>query len=470
MEPSTAADPPIVAIATPEGPGAVAMIRVSGKGSWELLEPLLAPSASIVPRAPRTLEIDWSEGAPPLPGVGVWFEARSSYTGEQSAELYLPSAPALLRACLDHFTQHGFRTAEPGEFTRRAFLNGRLDLTQAEAVAQVIAADDLSRATAVRRTLEGRLGRATEEIGETIHNLVALLEAGLDFSEQEVEPPDSEWLAGQVDGIARALRDLGAAPEGRVREQSRVRFLIAGRANAGKSTLFNQLSGAEIAITSPAAGTTRDPVSTVIRRPDLIPFELVDLAGEREAEHAAEIAAQERGRAWLAEGDTILYVVDASRPREELVAEWASRSTTDLERTWLILNKVDLLAVSSWQDLREAMSGTPSLRPARVLPSSALRGTEIEPIQSAIAEHLTRGSWTSRGEGYVFTDRQVRALGKCRQLVVRLRDELLEGAMGGPEIVVVELRDAHALLEELTGALSTEDTLDRIFSQFCLGK
>lgn len=461
---------PIAAVATPEGPGALALVRVSGAGCWRRLEGLVKPTAGGgvavgLQRSVQPVFVRWQSDSPWVPGQLLRFPASRSYTGEESAELYVPGSPPLVRSLLHELTLEGVRPAQPGEFTRRAFSNGRLDLTQAEAVAQLIVAEDASRAADARRILEGELGRGARRAGDRLHDLVAWIEAGLDFSEQEVEPPDPRWLADRISEILREVSELVGGERVPIRERPRVRLLLAGRANAGKSTLFNRLVGADVAITSPTPGTTRDPVSFEMRQAGQPSWELVDLAGQRPADDFAERLAQQRGREWIAEGDLVLYVFDATRSPEELVREWEEWPVEWRSRTWPIFNKADRLAArdAAWVgfDLECAA------RPGIVL--SALDGLGVAELESRIRVHVESGDWSSRGASSVFTQRQLDSLDACRRTLSTVAADLLDSGVSA-ELVVVDLRAAHEFLEELTGAIVTEDTLDRIFKKFCLGK
>ncbi len=454
-------DEPIAALATPEGPGALAMVRVSGTGSWDLLRCFFSPTTPWHAGQPVPGCLRWRRGAPTVPALLLPFRRHASYTGEEACEIYLPGCPPLLRRFQEELRVAGVRPAQPGEFTRRAYLNGKLDLSAAESVAELIASEDATQARLIRRTLEGQLARQVEELGSALHDLVALLEAGLDFSEQEVEPPSGTWLLEQLRPLLAELETLLEAPSSQVREQARVRLLLWGRANAGKSTLFNRLVGHSRAITSATAGTTRDPVSARIRKPGWPELEVVDLAGERQSQEPVEEAALSLGRGWLHSGDAILYLLDGTRPNRSLQEEWHSLPSQIQAVSWPILSKCDLTCASP----PEPIPGS--------LACSALTGEGVEALWLRIEEHVRRGSWTSRGETYLFTERQRGHLRDCARELQHLSQTLskaLSRAEVQAELVVVDLRLAHSHLEEITGAITTEETLDRIFRRFCLGK
>ncbi len=250
-----------------------------------------------------------------------------------------------------------------------------------------------------------------------------------------------------------------------MRESARVRILLWGRVNAGKSTLFNALAGRGAALTSPEAGTTRDPVRASVRWEGLPEFELLDLAGQRASSDPVERAAAELAEVALEEGDAILYLLDATRPARELQEEWEQLPGEKRRRAWPILNKQDCTGTAASGSVPGSIS------------CSARTGEGLERVRETIEEYLRQGEWTSRGARYIFTTRQVEHIRACAGELGRLIGEIATGEHAGegegdstPELIVIDLRQAHSHLEEITGAISTEDTLDRIFHRFCLGK
>jgi len=375
-------------------------------------------------------------------------------------EILIPGAPVLVRALLARLEALGIGSAGPGEFTRRAFLHGRIDLTRAESVGALIAAEDLVAARAARRTLDGELARAVREIGGELHDVIAGLEAGLDFADQEVAPPAPSELEALIAPLVARIRgwidrpDAGAAPA------AALRFLLWGRANAGKSTLLNSLAGEERAIVSPRAGTTTDAVGATIDTP-AGPVELLDLPGRLEEPTPLQAHADSLARRELAQGDRILYLLDAARPAEELRSEWGALPAEVRARAWPVLNRIDLLGAAerahlpSWEDSSAC---------------SALTGEGVAALRGRIAAARRGGEYDSRGLAALFNDRQRRRLAECRDRLEAVRGELAAAARVEPELVVVDLRRAHAALEEITGELAPEETLARIFARFCVGK
>ncbi|MEM7260558.1 MAG: GTPase [Planctomycetota bacterium] len=460
--PSVAAEP-IAALATPAGAGVGAVVRVSGTGSIACLSRLLHGVEALPAATPKRFDarLELAGVSTPLPLLVVVFPGGASYTGEESAELYLSGSEPVVDRLLETLRTLGFRSAEPGEFTRRAFLNGRLDLTRAEAVARVIEASDLAAARAAHRVLAGELAREIMTVGDRIHDLVALLEAGLDFSEQEVEPPAPEWIAERVEAIIRAIDRLGAATDVES-SQARVRIAIWGRANAGKSTLLNRWLGRDTSITSEVPGTTRDPVSAVEERRGWPTVEWIDLPGERSDPGPAEAQAMVVGHELLADADQVLYLVDARRGAEDLAGEWSALPEFARRKAWWVVTQRDRRpegATANW---------APESVPAVVVSSTEPGG--LAPLEEALDRHLRTGRWSERSDAVAMTRRQVGRLAEARDALVELRAALCGGLVAAPELVVIDLRDAHAKLEEITGGITTEGTLDKIFSQFCLGK
>ncbi len=457
---------PIAALATPHGPGGVAVIRASGRDVLSKLAAVIDGDVELRARIATPVRIRFADGAPAIDARALAYSAGASYTSEESVELFLPSSPPVLRSLLEQLRRAGIRAAEPGEFTRRAFLSGRIDLTRAEAVVQVIAAEDLESARAARRVLDGDLAREIERLGDSIHNLIALLEAGLDFSEQEVEPPAAAWLLTQARDILAHLDRLCRNPVSAHRSTARVRVVLWGRANAGKSTCFNALLGRDSAITSPQAGTTRDPVGAELVRDGWPTVELLDLPGAHDAADRSEKAAIALAAKDLEDADLILYLVDASRSVASITREWGSLPDGIKARAWLVLSKADLTAA------RPSLDGV-GAPPTQLALSATTPGGRQE-LEMALASHLTRGRWDARGAAYLFTDRQRSKLTEARAALREVADDLSRRDASAepvqPELLSIDLRDVHGSLEEITGALSTEETLDKIFSQFCLGK
>jgi tRNA modification GTPase len=457
-----AGDPPVAALATPAGASEAALVRVSGAGCRALVASIFTartPSGDEVPAARRGgLEI--AAGTPAIPAIAVEYPPGRSYTGEEAVELILPGAPALVRGLLARLESLGIGPAGPGEFTRRAFLGGRFDLTRAESVAALIAADDLDQARAARRTLDGELAGAVREIGDRLHDAIALLEAGLDFAEHEVDPPAAAEIDRLLAPIAERLEEWVGRPDAGSAPSPHPRFLIWGRTNAGKSTLLNALCGESRALVSPHPGTTTDAIGGELRTPAGT-VELLDLPGRKEELSAVEARADALARRELAEGDRILYLLDSSRDPGALLAEWSGLPDEVRGRAWPVLSQIDRVPAAA----RGALPAWPE-----VLLCSALTGEGLGELRERIAAAREGGSAPSRGLARLFNDRQRRRLLECGERLRAARAELAASGRVEPELVVVDLRRAHEALEEITGGIAPEETLERIFARFCIGK
>ncbi|HIA28550.1 MAG TPA: tRNA uridine-5-carboxymethylaminomethyl(34) synthesis GTPase MnmE, partial [Planctomycetes bacterium] len=308
---------PIVALATPPSPAPLAIIRLDGDGCIEALMAIIPQCRrSLEARHPSAIEILWHEDGEAVPAIATTFLPPGSFTGGESVEIVVPGSPPIVRGILEQFRRQGVRPATPGEFTRRAFVGGKIDLTRAESVAALIEAEDLAAVAAARRVLEGELAHSIGEIGSRLLDLVAFLEAGLDFTEQEVEGPRGEEVASQIQGIAAAISALlDRRREGRA-EPLAQRILLWGRPNAGKSTLLNALVGREAALTSGDPGTTTDPVLARVLLPPGGEVDVIDLAGNRTATDAVEKRALELSLRWLRGGEPVLYLLDSSCRQE----------------------------------------------------------------------------------------------------------------------------------------------------------
>ena len=475
---------PVAALATPDGSGAVALVRVSGEGSHAIVRALCCdeaaesdPSSGREPAPIERARLRLAAALPSrddpaiservsLPVIVVRYRAGRSYTGEESVELLVPAAPVWVRAVLATLESAGVAPAGPGEFTRRAFESGKIDLTRAESVAQLIAAEDLADARAARRTLEGELATAVRAHADRVHDLIALLEAGLDFADQEIDPPPPEEIAAACRAIETSLEETAARPDAASSEGGTPRLLLWGRTNAGKSTLLNALTGGEHALVSPAEGTTTDAVG--------VPWEiatgaveLFDLPGRKDDLTAIEKAADRLAARALESDDPCLYLLAAQRDPAALLEEWSSLPDDRRARSVAVLTQVDRISEAELDELRTRWIAAGDPEPLAV---SAVSGVGLPELRARVEAMFGRGEGSDRGAALRFNDRQRRRVGECIATLATLREELLAVGVTEPEIVVVDLRRAHAALEEITGEIATEETLTRIFSRFCVGK
>jgi tRNA modification GTPase len=467
-----ATDDTIVAIATPAGHGGLGVIRVSGpmaariardflEGAPELL-PRQAMYARVVgnswsPDPARAADTQWS--GPIDEVIATYFPRPASYTGEDVVEIAAHGSPVVLGAIVLRAVAAGARHAERGEFTLRAFLNGRIDLVQAEAVRDLIEAVTPLQARAAFDQLQGTLTTAISAIDHDLFALAARLEASIDFPDAGYHFVDAASCAEDIEALAGRVRELLAdAQRGRIIREGR-QATLAGRTNTGKSSVFNKLAGSERAIVTAIAGTTRDLITESIEI-EGIPVDLVDTAGVRESGDAIEREGVSRALRAAEATDLVLLVLDVARPLDE-------EDRLLLERTRgrarvVVVNKID--CPHAWEGRELGLSVE---TPVRI---SAKTGAGLPELRRAIAASLT-GSDVTAEPPLVTNVRHVglltgaeRALGRAAAAARAL------GSAGSEEFVLADLRDARAALEEVTGKRTTEDLLGAIFGEFCIGK
>jgi tRNA modification GTPase len=460
MPPSLFADT-IAAVATPPGRGAVALVRVSGADALGVLL-RLAPGLRGAPpaRAQRLARLAHPETGETLDRALVaYFPAPGSYTGEDTVELATHGGVLTPQLVLDAALAAGARAAEPGEFTRRAYLNGRLDLLQAEAVADLI--DGRSRALhrAAVHQMERGLSRRVEALREALVGAQALLVYGIDFPEEDEPPvPPERILAAAEDVLGRVDGLLATAPEGELLREGAL-AVLAGRPNSGKSSLFNALLGVERAIVTEVPGTTRDALEAVVSL-EGYPFRLVDTAGLRDTPDRVEEIGIEVARRYLAAARLVLFCVEAGRPlepeEEAFLRERAPASVV------LVRTKADR-AAGPPDPASDAAEGYPWVR------VSAPHGEGLGELRQILLRAAFGGILGEPGEAPLVTrERQARALRRARGEVRLFLEAWEEGIP--PEFAATHLQAAAGALEELLGVIGTEDVLDRVFSTFCVGK
>jgi tRNA modification GTPase len=468
----------IVAIATPPGRGGIGVVRLSGPEAHSIARALIERAAPLEPRratftrvrlAPDTAAIpvplkpettDVADESSVVSGPGrtmvtnaidhavvTFFPSPRSYTGDDVVELSVHGSPVVLRAVVAAATSAGARPAEPGEFTLRAFLNGRIDLLQAEAVADLIEAATPLQARAAFDQLDGTLTHAIAAIEAALFDLVARLEASVDFPEEGyhfVEP-------GAVgDALDRVLEQTGAllgdARRGRMIREG-LMVAIVGAPNVGKSSLFNALAGAARAIVTDVPGTTRDLVTEFVDV-DGLRVTLVDTAGLRESADAAEREGVARARRSAGIADLVLHVEDRSRPR---LTDTASR--TRARKELYIANKADLPA--AWRD-------------AAAIEVSAVTGAGLDAVRQSIVAALDVD--LQRDRPAITNVRHIALVERAHAALARARAALSVDRSLPEEFVLADLAEARAALEEITGHRTSEDVLEHIFARFCVGK
>jgi len=460
----TSATPPvdtIAAISTPLGEGGLAVIRWSGPDALSIADRVFAGAGSgaVKPSAAPSHTVHYGhvlrDGQVIDEVLLSVLRAPRTYTREDMVEVSGHGGILAAKSVLDAVLAAGARLAEPGEFTKRAFLNGRIDLTQAEAVADLIHARTELALTAANEQLAGRLSRRIDAIGEDLLQVLAHVEAHIDFPEDDLVPDTREQLGAR---IGRALVEMDAllktAQEGRILRQG-VRAAIVGRPNAGKSSLLNQLLGHDRAIVSDVPGTTRDTIEETANVRGL-PIVFVDTAGLREPGDTLEREGIRRSHVSVERADLILHVLDHSEPFTAVDRQYLERFAH--KARVLVRNKIDL----------PGQLALPQPLPARLVHVSALTGAGVESLKDAIRETVWSGEIRAEMLEVMINSRHQDALRRSREAAVRGRDALRAGEP--VEIVALELRIATGALGEVTGRTTTEDLLDRIFSTFCIGK
>jgi tRNA modification GTPase len=445
---------PIAAIATAPGRGGIGVVRLSGADLSGLVRRLF--QRDLTPRHAHYLPFKTVEGELLDEGIAIYFRAPHSYTGEDVLELQGHGGPAVLRRVLDNCMTAGrdlgVRLAEPGEFTRRAFLNDRMDLAQAEAVADLIEASSVAAARGAMASLSGEFSARVNDLSDRIIHLRMLVEATLDFPEEEIDFLEKYQARPTLDTLARDLSALIAQARQGVILREGLHVVLAGQPNVGKSSLLNALAGDDIAIVTPIAGTTRDKVVQEIHI-DGVPLHIVDTAGLRETEDTVESIGIARTWQEIERADVILHLQDATQPGDELDAQITARlpARTPVLK---VFNKVDLLP-------------QPFAPGPGELGISAKRGAGLDALR---AELLQIAGWNPGAESpWLARERHLHALQDAAEHL-----ELAAAHASQDDRVLdlfaEELRLAHDSLSSITGKFTSDDLLGEIFSSFCIGK
>jgi tRNA modification GTPase len=468
-------DDTIVAIATPAGRGGIGVVRLAGADARRIADPMLRlrhslepgravfgelvepPGESLLTSAPA------HETDPAATEVGTridevvvtYFQKPHSYTTDDIVEISAHGSPVVLRHILELALDRGARLAQPGEFTMRAFLNGRIDLTQAEAVRDLIESQTLFQAKVAAQQLEGALSKRLQPIKQKLVELIALLEAGIDFAEDDVSILPSEQIVKHIAEVRGPLEELaGSFRYGKVVHEG-MTLAIVGRPNVGKSSLFNRLVERERAIVTATPGTTRDLVSETVALGG-IPVKLVDTAGIRRTLDEAESIGVRKSQEALADADMVLVVLDASQPLveedHELLAQVAGRTTI------LVANK---------SDLANSQFSAPSAQLPQVR-TSAVTGDGIPALRSEILGQIGGDSLGQAETGFLTNVRHQALVRESVGGLGRATDAVKDRVPH--EMLLLDLYGALRPLDEITGATTTDDILNLIFSSFCIGK
>ncbi len=456
---------PIVAIATAPGRGGIGVVRISGKHLDTMIGALceLTPGTHLQPRHATFTNFRAADGSTIDQGLALYFKAPHSYTGEDVLELQGHGGPVvmqmLLARCLEAGADIDLRMAQPGEFTHRAFLNDKLDLAQAEAVADLIDASTEAAARSASQSLSGVFSAIIHALVEQVTQLRMLVEATLDFPEEEIDFLEQSDARGRLADIcARLDQVFRQAAQGALLRDG-LNIVLAGQPNVGKSSLLNALAGADIAIVTPIAGTTRDKVTETIQL-EGIPVNIIDTAGIRAVEHASdEVERIGIERTWtaVAQADVIVHMLDACRGPTAEDERIAARfpDTIPVLRIW---NKIDLSghrpAIDRMEDATHVY----------------LSATDQLGMELLRSELLRLAGWQQTGESlYLARERHLVALGSARRHLT-LAAEHSAQSDHALDLFAEELRLAQDRLSSITGAFSSDDLLGVIFSRFCIGK
>lgn len=443
----------IAAIATAPGRGGVGVIRVSGSDLLPVALSLTGKTPK--PRYATLADFNAADGSVIDSGLLLYFPDPNSFTGEDVLELQGHGGPVVMQMLLARCLDLGARLAEPGEFSRRAFLNGKLDLAQAEAVADLIDAATTSAARSAVRSLQGEFSKAIHSLTDELINLRMLVEATLDFPEEDIDFLQAANAFGRLETLQLKLAEVfDRAGQGKLL-QSGLHVVLAGQPNVGKSSLLNRLAGDDLAIVTPIAGTTRDALRSTIQI-EGIPLHIIDTAGLRETEDEVEKIGIERSWREIERADVVLLLVDARSGVSEADREILARLPERLKRI-TIYNKIDL---SGKQPERHDEPDTTAIS------LSARSGEGIELLRQ---ELLNIAGWHQAEDVFIARERHLRALATAQEHIAAARN-VVKGCMPALELFAEELRLAQQSLGEITGEFTADDLLGVIFSRFCIGK
>ena len=440
----------IAAIATPPGRGSIGVIRVSGASLGHFVEALTG--RSLVPRVATVAPFRTGQGALIDQGLALYFAAPESYTGDDVLELQGHGGPVVLRSVLERCLELGARLAEPGEFTRRAFLNGKLDLTQAEAVIDLIDSATTQAARCAVRSLHGDFSSEVRVLADAIVEVRAHIEATLDFPEEEIAELDRSATRERLEGISAAVqRVLAAAKQGNMLREG-LHVVLAGRPNVGKSSLLNRLAGAELAIVTDVPGTTRDSIRQGIELSG-VPLHLIDTAGLRDTADVVERVGIERAWTAIAKSDVILQIIDAQAGvtcEDDALVE---RFPPDLPLV-RVMNKIDL---TKDRARAEHTAG------GKYVWVSAKTGEGVDNLRRVL---LDQAGWDNQLEtAFLARERHMVALRRAASHLTQASEHLMRW-----ELLAEELRLAQQQLATIMGEYTSDDLLGEIFSRFCIGK
>lgn len=438
----------IAAISTPPGTGAIGVIRLSGPQSFSIASNLAGDLPP--PRQAGLRRLRDEAGAVIDEAVVIAFPGPNSFTGEDVVELQGHGGPAVLEMILERVIELGGRHARPGEFSERAFLNGRIDLAQAEAIADLIAASSRTAARCALRSLQGEFSKKIQILVDDLMRLRVRVEADLDFSDEDIDPKADQLIASRLEALRSNLEELLNQARQGVRLGRGFVVVLSGPPNVGKSSLLNRLADRDVAIVTPIPGTTRDLLRAHIEF-EGVSVEVVDTAGLRETSDPIEQEGVRRAYEALAQADLILHLFDDCHPELSSASESLGASDVPVLK---IYNKIDLSKGEAGRRREDAYG------------VSALEGTGMQALRTGLMETL--GLSETGENAFIARARHVAALKSCLNSLCHAQEAHAEGF--GAELLAEELRAAQNSLGEITGQVSNEDLLGAIFSTFCIGK
>ncbi len=463
----------ICALATPAGMGAIAIIRLSGEETPEIVGKIFVPAGGKAP-LPYTMRFGAIKDGERLIDecMVVTFQGPHSYTGENSAEIYCHGSQYIVQEILKLLLEYGVKMAEPGEFSKRAFLNGKMDLAQTEAVADLIASETEAAHRIALDQMKGGFSGELKIMRQDLLNLVSLMELELDFSEEEVEFADRSQLSALLAQVSQRVGQLiESFSLGNVIKNG-VPVAIVGATNTGKSTLLNTLVGEERAIVSNIHGTTRDVIEDTMNLGG-ITFRFIDTAGIRETKETIEIIGIERTFQKLRSASVVILVLDATRPENfESSLENLTDKVSSRQQLIILLNKMDeisIAGVDTQVELIKDLCVKNTLGPIAVLPISAKKGLGIDALQSVLVESQKALSSSAAAGGTLVSNiRHYQALMDAQIALDRVEDGLASGL--ATDLVAQDIREALYHLGSIIGEINTEEVLGNIFGKFCIGK
>ncbi len=446
----------IAAISTPKGIGAIAIIRISGDDSWQICQKILVNKINVEPRKVFHNFIKDDDGAILDEITVVFYKKPRSYTGEDMVEIMCHGGPIVSQSILDLLLNNGAKLADPGEFTKRAFLNGKIDLTKAEAIKQIIEAPSRTSVKLVANNLSGKLSEVVKKLREMLLSVLAKIEVEFDYPDDVFTERDI--LLNELSGASDFVEKLLENAQNRLTISSGIKIVIVGKPNVGKSSLLNALVREDRAIVTEIPGTTRDLIQVPVTI-EGISFTLIDTAGIRESQDKVEKIGVERAIKAASEADLILFVLDATTPVEE--DDIKILELIKNKRYLVVINKIDANDLIDREMLRNVLNTD-----IHTITISALRKEGIEELERQIIKSVSDIIHST--QGYITTERQYECLLNCKFSIKNATKDFKEGY--SLDLVAQQIKDAIANLDILLGTNYSKDLIEKIFSDFCVGK